>query len=77
VCFLILLSLTASLYAQTPEIRGSVLDPSLHIGIAGAQVTLAEFSVVDNVERWTPRGATVTDAQGAFRFAPTTLAATA
>jgi len=63
---------TGFVFAQSdnkPEIRGAVTDPSLNIGVAGAEITLFEFLL--NAEKTVVRtkiATTSTDTRGEFRF---------
>jgi Carboxypeptidase regulatory-like domain len=52
-----------------PEIRGTVTDPSLNIGVAGAEITLFEFLLdADKTVVRTQIATTSTDKRGEFRF---------
>ena len=52
-----------------PEIRGTVTEPGLNLGVGGAEITLFQF--LEDSQRFlvrTPVATTFTDARGAFRF---------
>ncbi len=52
-----------------PEIRGSVMEPSLNFGIAGAEITLFEFLLdAEKTLVRTQIATTSTDTHGEFRF---------
>src|SRR5579872_404195 len=52
-----------------PEIRGTVTEPSLNIGVAGAEITLFEFLLdADKTVVRTQIATTSTDTRGEFRF---------
>lgn len=52
-----------------PEIRGAVTDPSLDIGVAGAEITLFEFLLdAEKTVVRTQIATTSTDTRGEFRF---------
>jgi len=65
-----------SMSAQTLpalEIKGRVIEPGLEIGIAGAEVTLIEFVVVESRVTRSTFATAFTDSSGAFRFQPLRL----
>jgi hypothetical protein len=67
---LLLLALSVALHAQSPdplEIRGTIIDPFLNVGIPGVSVTLSEFPTTNDI---VTRSIVATDQQGAFRFTP-------
>src|SRR5580704_17578440 len=52
-----------------PEIRGTVTEPSLNIGVAGAEITLFEFLLdAEKTVVRTQIATTSTDTRGEFRF---------
>ena len=55
------------------EIKGRVMEPVLDIGIAGAEVELIEFALVDHTVTRVTFHTTFTDSTGAFRFQPLRL----
>ena len=67
---------TLSMSAQTLpalEIKGRVIEAGLEIGIAGAEVTLIEFVLVDKEVTRSTFATAFTDSNGAFRFQPLRL----
>lgn len=70
---LVLLNLTLIAFAQAPaepELRGTVTEFGVTTPVAGAEVTISEFVVIDSTLTRKPIATIYTDNRGAFVYKP-------